>query len=133
MASTFNISSAAASVACDALTARLDSGTLALYDGTQPATCGGAVGGATKLVEFTLGTPAYAPASDGTALVNAITPASAASGGTATWFRGRSASGATVCDGSVGTSGCDLNLSSTALQAGALVTVTGLAIVLRKS
>jgi hypothetical protein len=49
MASTFNISAAAASAQCDALATRLNGGTLTIYTGPQPASVALGIGSVTAL------------------------------------------------------------------------------------
>jgi len=60
------------------------------------------------------------------ATANAITADSSANAtGTATWFRALESDGTTaVFDGSVGTSGANINLNSVAISVGAAVSVT---------
>jgi hypothetical protein len=102
------------------------SGFLRIYDGTRPATGGAAT---TLLAELT-GNATFAPAASGGVLtLNAITQDSSANAtGTATWFRWVS-SGATFCmDGNVGTSGSDLNLTTTSIVVGQPVSVTSFVI-----
>lgn len=87
---------------------------LRIYDGTRPAT-GGA---ATTLLAELVCNATFAPAASGGVLtLNAIAQdASANATGTATWFRIVKADGTTfVLDGDVGTSGSDLNLTTTAI------------------
>jgi hypothetical protein len=56
---------------------------------------------------------------------SAITPDSSANAtGTATWFRDVDSTGTCVMDGSVGTSGADLNLNSTSITSGVQVSCT---------
>lgn len=98
------------------------SGLLRIYDGVRPATGGTAT---TLLAELT-GNATFAPAaSSGVLTLNAITQDSSAdASGTATWFRWVT-SGATFCfDGNVGTSGSDLNLTTTTIVATQPVSVT---------
>ena len=133
MASTFNISNLAASISCNAVTNALSGGSLALYSGSQPATADTAITSQTKLVQVAFGSPAYGTASNGAALANAIAPSTGLANGTATWARYLTSAGLAIADGSVGTSGCDVNLDSTTIQAGALVTITGGTWVERKS
>lgn len=119
---------AAANAAADAMAALCNGGTLRIYSGTQPASAATAASG-TLLAELTLGSPAFGSASNGVATANAITgDTSADATGTAGWFRVRNSSGTAVFDGEVGTSGADLNLSSTSIQSGAEVNVTSLTI-----
>ena len=97
-------------------------GVLYIYAGTRPAT-GGAAG--TLLATFTLGSP-FAPA----AALGVLSPTlpsavTASAGGTASWFRVATTSGATqVIDGDVGTSGSDLNLSTTTITTGLNISIT---------
>jgi len=111
----------------DQITARMDGGSgaalLRIYDGSRPATGGTAT---TLLAQLTLTDPSAASASAGALTLSSIAQdASADATGTATWFRIVQSDGSThVMDGSVGTSGADLNLNSTSITAGATVSVT---------
>lgn len=127
MANNFKEAALTINAETDAATARLNSGFLRLYDGTQPATADTAIAAQVLLAELTFGNPAYAAAVAGVAAVNAITKDSSANAtGTATWFRAVTSGGAAVFDGSVGTSGCDLNMDSVAIQINAEVSVSTL-------
>lgn len=98
-----------------------------IYDGTRPATGGTAT---TLLAQLT-GNATFAPgASSGVLTLNAITQDSSAnSTGTATWFRIYASNGTThVLDGNVGTSGSDLNLTTTAIVATQPVSITSFVI-----
>ncbi len=111
----------------DALAALLNAGFIDLYDGAQPATANTAVSTQTKLARLTFGTPAFGAGSGGVASANPITQESSAdAGGDATWCRMAKADGTAVIDGSVGTSGANLNLSSVTIVVGAVVSVTSL-------
>jgi len=106
-----------------------NSGKLRIYDSTgtgQPATADTAVTTQQLLAELTMNATAFAAASSGSATANAITDdTSADNTGTATWFRLLKSDGTTpILDGSVGTSGCDLNLSTTSIVTGVDVSVT---------
>lgn len=96
---------------------------LRIYDGSRPATGGAAT---TLLAELTCGTPFAAAAVNGVLTLGAITQdASANATGTATWFRIVKADGTThVLDGNVGTSGSDLNLTTTSIVIAQPVSVT---------
>lgn len=86
-----------------------------IYDGVRPATGGAAT---TLLAELTCSDPAAPAASGGVLTFSAITQDSSANAtGTATWFRMVDSAGTFVMDGSVGTSGSDLNLTSTSIVA----------------
>lgn len=109
----------------DAQGTLLDGGFLDIYDGVQPATADTAITTQVKLARLTFGTPAFAAAVAGVAAANAIgSDSSADATGTASWFRARKSDESAVYDGSVGTSGCNLNLNSVAISAGAAVSVT---------
>lgn len=125
---------AAANAAADAVCALANSGLLRIYDGTQPADASTAVTTQTLLAELTLNSTAFGAAVAGVATANSITSDSTAdASGTATWFRVVKSDGTTVLwDGSVGTSGCDLNLNTAAIEAGAVVAVTALTYTISK-
>ena len=121
----------------NALTALLNSGTLLVYTGSQPTDANTAIGAQTLLVTLTFGGTAFATAvasgSAGskvvTATANAIGSATAVATGTATWFRCLKSDASTIgLDGSVGTSGADLNFSTVAFTSGALVSVSSFTI-----
>lgn len=100
-----------------------NSGFIRIYDGSRPATGGTAT---TLLAELTCNATFAPSASGGTLTLNAITQDSSANAtGTATWFRLVKSDGTThVFDGSVGTSGADLNLTTTSITTGQPVQIT---------
>jgi len=114
-------------------TALFNTGYLRIYSGSQPTDANTAVGAQTLLSTLRFGSTAFgASVASGTApnrvvvaTANAITSdTNAAATGTASWFRVLKSDGSTVVmDGSVGTSGCDLNLASTSIVAGETVQV----------
>jgi hypothetical protein len=111
----------------DAQAVLLNSGFLDIYDGTQPVTADTAIGAQVKLARLTFGNPAFGAGVAGVATANAITQDSSADAtGTATWFRALKSDGTAVLDGSVGTSGANLNLNSVAISSGAAVSVTSM-------
>jgi hypothetical protein len=122
------VSNTGANAAADATCTLLNSGKLRIYDGTQAATADTALGAQVQLAELTFGNPAFGASVAGVATANAITgDTSADASGTATWFRALKSDGSTVIfDGSVGTSGANLNLNSVAISSGAAVSVTSL-------
>lgn len=126
MALTPKLANAQASRAADAVTARLNTGYLRIYDGSQPTDADTAVGAQVLLAELRWNATAFAAAVNGVATANAITADSSANAsGTASWFRALESDGTTaVFDGSVGTSGANLNLNSVAISSGAAVSVT---------
>lgn len=99
---------------------------LRIYDGSRPATGGAAT---TLLAELTCGTPFAAGASSGVLTLGSITQDSSANAnGTASWFRIVTSGGTFVLDGNVGTSGSDLNLTTTTIALGQPVSVTSFTI-----
>lgn len=112
----------------DEVTTRAGNGALLrIYNGSRPATGGAAT---TLLAELTCGSPFAGAAASAALTANAIAQdASANATGTATWFRIVQSDGTTlVMDGSVATSGSDLNLNSTSIVAGGTVSVTSFVI-----
>ena len=125
MANNPQLSDATANAEANAVAALLNSGTLLIYNGSQPANANTAVTSQTLLATLTFGATAFGSAVGGVATANAITPAStAAATGTASWFRCLTSGSAVVFDGTVGTSGCDLNINTTAIQQNAEVACT---------
>lgn len=96
---------------------------LRIYNGTQPAT-GGAT--TTLLAELTCNATFAPAASGGILTLNAIAVQSAAAAtGTATWARILKSDGTTICyDCTVGTSGADVIINTTAIVINAQVSVT---------
>jgi len=132
MALTFQISNAAAQAMLTALGNQIDAGTQAvinIYSGTQPVDVETAASG-TLLAELLCNATAFSGISDtnpgARATFAAITPDSSANNsGTAGYFRIFTQTGGTaVCQGSVGTSGADLNLNTTSITAGSQVSIT---------
>lgn len=120
------LSNAEANAAADAVTVHANSGFLRIYDGTQPADADTAITTQVLLAELTFNATAFGAAVNGVATANAITADSSANAtGTATWHRAVRSNGTSVLwDGSVGTSGADLNLNTTSIVAGASVSVS---------
>jgi hypothetical protein len=115
----------------DAITTAVGtSGKLRIYSGTRPANVAAAITG-TLLAELTCNATAFAGgAASGVLTASAITgDTSADATGTATHFRIWKSDGTTaVIDGDVGTSGSDLNLTTTSIVATQPVNVTSLVI-----
>jgi hypothetical protein len=125
MAANTHLSIASWNLALDAGLNVLNGGFLELYTGTQPATPDTALSGNTLLATLSLSATAFGASSSATKTANAITSATAAATGTATFFRAYKSDGTTaVIDGSVGTSGADLNLNTTSIVTGATVSVS---------
>lgn len=110
----------------DAIDGGAGAGLLRIYDGSRPATGGTAT---TLLAELTFTDPCSTGASSGTLTMSAITADSSANAtGTATWFRCVDSTGTFCVDGSVSTSGSDLNLNSTSISSGQNVAVSSFVI-----
>jgi len=126
MANNLKLSNEAVNAEADALSVLLDNGYLRIYDGTQPANADTAISTQTLLAELRFNADAAPSAVAGVLTFNAITQDSNANNtGTASWFRALKSDGSTVMfDGTVGTSGCDINIATTAIVAGAIVGVT---------
>lgn len=93
-----------------------------IYNGTRPASGGAAT---TLLAELTVAGAFAASAVAGVLTVNPVTLDSSANAtGTATWFRVVTSGGTFVIDGDVGTSGSDLNLTTTSIVTGGPVSIT---------
>lgn len=124
--------------ALTALGTDLNSGVIRLYNGTQPVGANTALSGNTLLSTLTFGSTAFgtptASGSDGSKTVtmtaNSITSdTSAAATGTATFFRCWETGATTaILDGTVGTSGCDLNLNTASIVTGGTVAITSFTI-----
>lgn len=100
-------------------------GKIILYGGSEPATADTAPS-ATVLATFTLSNPAFGAASNGVITLSGTPLTVAASAtGTATHFRLTRNNGTTVIlQGTVGTSGQQLNLNTTSITSGVNVTIT---------
>src|SRR5262245_21617591 len=121
-----SLANVAANAAADAVCALANTGYLRIYSGTQAANADTAIGAQVLLAELRFGATAFGASVAGVATANAITSDSSADNtGTATWFRVLKSDGTTALwDGSVGTSGANLNLNSVAISAGAAVSIS---------
>lgn len=135
MALNLKQSNAAVNAQVDALAPLLNTGYIRIYDGTQAADADTAVGAQVLLAELRFNATAFGAGAAGVITANAITAdASANASGTATWFRALGSNGTTVYfDGSVGTSGADLNLNSVAISSGAAVSISSMTFTLPKA
>lgn len=143
MAHAFRISNAVAKAMADAFTGQADAGTAAvieIYDGTQPADPDTAITTQTLLASLTMSATSFPAASDGNPggvlTANAITDDSSADAtGTASWFRIKTQAGGTaICDGSVGTtSSFDLQLNTTSITAGSVVSISSCVLTMPES
>lgn len=105
-----------------AINAGTGAGKLKIYDGTRPATGGTA----TNLLGTVVCSDPAAPAASGGVLTfsSFTEDSSADASGTATWGRFTDSADNFVCDCSVGTSGTDIILNSTAITAGGIIRIT---------
>jgi hypothetical protein len=128
MANNPKLSNASANAAADAVARQLDNGYLRIYSGTQPTNADTAIGAQVLLAELRFNATSAPAASAGVLTFNAFTAdASADATGTAAWFRALQSNGTSVVfDGSVGTSGSDLNLATVSIVAAASVSVTSM-------
>ena len=117
------------------MAARCNSGSLRIYSGTPPANGDAALSGNTLLANLAFGATVFGAASNGVATANAITADSSADAtGTASFFRALESDGTTVVfQGTVGTSGAELNLSSLSIVAAGNVSVSSLTYTQAKS
>ena len=95
-----------------------------LYNGSQPANANTAISTQTLLVSLTI-TGSFGTDSNGTLTLGTVTDGTAVASGTSTFFRiTKSDDSTVVMDGSVGTSGADLNLNTTTIASGQTVSIT---------
>jgi hypothetical protein len=126
-----------ARAAIDAVAAKCNSGKLRVYSGTQPTDANTAIGAQVLLGEFTLAATAFgASACSGStpnraavATAAAISDVTASGAGTASFFRIFKSDGTSiVMDGTVGVSGCDLNLTDITISVSETMRVSSLTI-----
>jgi hypothetical protein len=112
----------------DTYGALFNSGDLKIYAGSVPANADAALGGATLLGTLTFSATAFPAASAGSITANAITQdAQADATGTASFYRALKSDHSTVIEqGTVGTSGADLNLNTTSIVINGPIQVTSL-------
>ena len=120
MALDTNLAEAAVNAYADAIGALLDDGYLRIYSGAMPAGADDSTGGAVLLAELRFANPAFHAAASGVAFAYPLTAEdSAPASGTATWARCLKSDGSTkVMDCTVGASGANVNLNTTAVVAG---------------
>lgn len=122
-----SITAANRSRAADAVVVRANSGSLRIFSGTVPANIDAALGAAVLLATLPMSATAFGAASSGVATANAITSATAAASGTASFFRVLESDGTTgVYQGTVGTTGAELNLTTVSILAGGTVSVSSM-------
>lgn len=127
MASNLKVSQDCASTQANALVGGYTNGSIIhIYQGTQPATPETAITTQTLLASITLPSPAFTQAL-GVMTANAITSVTIGVSGTAQFFRWTKSDNTTpIADGSIGTSGADMNLNSTALSSGATLAISSM-------
>jgi hypothetical protein len=119
------ISDTAANAEANALAPLLNSGLIEFFTGTQPANANTALSGNTLLATLTFGSTAFGAAAAGVITANAIASGTAVATGTATFARLYESNGTTVVmDLPVGTSGAAINLNTTSIVTGGLVSIT---------
>jgi hypothetical protein len=142
MAALMGISNAIAIVMCDAAVDALDGGASAalvkIYGDTRATDVDTAVGAQTLLGTLTCSDPAFGSAVDiapgARATANAITSdTSADATDTATWFRATTSTPTACFDGNVGTSSADMILNTTAIVAGAEISITSWTVTMPES
>ena len=95
-----------------------------LYDGTQPTNANTAISTQTLIVSLVV-SGSFGTDSNGSITLGTVTNGTAVASSTATFFRIVKSDGTTVVmDGSVGTSGADMNLNRTTISSGQLVAIT---------
>ena len=99
----------------DFIVDQLDAGTLEIQ-----------TSGDVEVATLTFGTPAFGAAAAGVATANAITSDTSATGGIAAKAQLKTSGATTIVNCAVGTSGSDINLSSTTIGAGATVSISSL-------
>ncbi len=115
----------------DAMRDDFNSGSLRIYSGVRPTDADTALSGNTLLATLTFGATAFAAASSGAIVANAITGGTAGNTGTAAFARCFKSDGTTaICDLSVSASGGggELIMSTTAVVTGVAVTASSLTI-----
>jgi len=96
-----------------------------IYQGTQPANANTAISTQTLLVSCPIA-GVFGTDTDGTLTLGSVTTGTAVATGTASFFRVFKSDGTTVVmDGSIGTSGADLNLDTTTINVTQSVNITG--------
>jgi hypothetical protein len=123
------LSIAARQAALDGVTAKINvggPGNFSIYSGAQPTSPDTAITSQVLLVSCGFSATSFgATNSSGVATANAITSGNPVASGTAAWYRIYAGNGTTaVIDGTVGTTGCDLNLGSTTISVGTPVSIT---------
>ncbi len=122
------LAAASRTAACNATVDQLDgaAGALKIYEGSAPDPDAAATGD--LLCNHALPAPCFGAASDdgttATATANTITPVNASDTGIAGYFRVENSAGTSLWQGTVGTSGADLNLDTLSLESGRQIDIT---------
>lgn len=139
MALTLTITNAVAQAMLQALKDAIDAGTAAIieiYTASQPTDADTAVGAQTKLATLTMSATAFGAVGDDTpgAIMTAaaITADSSADAtGTAAWFRMLTqAGGTTILDGSISTTGADMNFNTVSFTSGSQIEISSMVVFL---
>jgi hypothetical protein len=95
-----------------------------IYAGSQPANANTAISGQTLLVQLVV-SGSFGTDSNGTITLGSVTNGTAVATGTASFFRITKTDGTTVVmDGSVGLTGCDMNLNNTSIDTTQVVSIS---------
>ena len=129
MASNLKFSVALKNAQQDAITTKVGASALLLiYSGTQAANPDTSIGAQVLLATLTCNATFAPSSSSGVLTLNSISSgtgtAGAGAGTTATWFRLETSGATPHVDGTVGVSGCDLNLNNTSIATNQSVSVT---------
>ena len=97
---------------------------ISIYQGTQPANANTAISGQTLLVSLTV-TGSFGTDSNGTITLGSVASGTAVATGTAQFFRiFKSDNSTVIMDGTVGLTGCDMNLNNTSIDTTQVVSIS---------
>lgn len=122
------LTTAARNAACDAIVDLIDGGTTDANGDLVIRTSGDV-----EVATLAMSNPAFGAAATGVATASAISDDTSATGGTAANFIFQDRDNTEILEGSVGTSGADLNLSSTSIGAGDTVSVSSFTVTMPAS
>ena len=95
-----------------------------IYAGTQPANANTAISGQTLLVTLPV-SGSFGTDSNGTITLGSVTSGTAVATGTAQFFRiFKSDNSTVIMDGTVGLTGCDMNLNNTSIDTTQVVSIS---------